>query len=78
MTPNMKILPFTSGLKERPTAEKVKRNFFGIEVVTTIKTRNDSACKEVTCAYTVPLYSFLSKKTTHSESTWKRPYIVTK
>lgn len=78
MTPNMKILPLTSGLKERPATEKVKRNFFGIEVVTTIKTRNDSAFKEVTCAYTVPLYSFLSKKTTHSESTWKRPYIVTK
>lgn len=36
MTPNMKILAFTSGSKERPTTEKVKRNFFGIEVVTTI------------------------------------------
>lgn len=41
-------------LKEMPTTEKVKRNSFGRDEVVA-RTRNDSALKEVTCAYTVPL-----------------------
>lgn len=56
LTSNMKILPFTSSLKVTPTTDSVKRNSCGIEdVVTVIKTRNDSAVKKVTCAHTVLL-----------------------
>lgn len=57
LTPNMKILPFTSSLKVTPTTESVKRNSCGIEdVVTVIKTRNDSAVKKSDmCPHSSPL-----------------------
>lgn len=55
MISNMKILPFTSGLKDTPTTEGVKINSCGIKAMMMMKTRKDSAVKQVILAYLVLL-----------------------